>query len=82
MDRKSPWLCPECGSDDIYHTAGSQQKHAKGGIANMMHVTFGLVGESVPLDVYVCGSCGAVRTFISGEEALAKVRKNWDRLNG
>lgn len=81
MERKKPWLCPECGSDNIYYESGAQVDHPRTTSRNFLQITFGPVSEGVGLDVNVCGDCGAVRTFVAEEDSLAKIADKWKRLN-
>lgn len=81
MERKSNWVCPECGSDDIYHASGAAKDHPRGVSRNFLQVTFGPISEAVGLDVNVCGNCGAVRMWVAEDEGLDKVKSKWSRLN-
>ncbi len=81
MDRKKPWLCPECGSDNIYHASGALTDNPRGVSRNFLQITFGPISEALGLDVYVCGNCGAVRTFVAEEEGLQKISEKWEKLN-
>jgi predicted RNA-binding Zn-ribbon protein involved in translation (DUF1610 family) len=71
--------CPECGSNDIYYGMGAVRINS--GYANYIQIGKGLFTRRAALDVYVCGECGYVRTFISGQErhALEHIKKTWEK---
>lgn len=78
---KAKWLCPECGSDNIYYNIGANSSLMGLEGTNELLITQGLVPAIAALDVYVCGDCGAVRTFVSEQEALRLIAEKWSRLN-
>jgi len=79
MNRKK-WHCPECDSDNIYYTIGAALGAPITGDANLLQIAKGSFTEA-PLDVYVCGDCGAVRTFVSERDALQKISEMRPRIN-
>ena len=72
-------MCPECGSDNIYYDIGAQ--HLTAERLNHLVIRPGFLDQRAALDVYVCGECGAVRTFVSTVDALEIIRAKWSRLN-
>lgn len=61
-------ICPECGGREVFQRRG----HYSNINVMWMHPR---------LDVYVCGDCGYLAEFISGEQHLKHVRNNWEAVN-
>ena len=72
--------CPECGSNNIYSDMGAVTVNF--GFANYIQISKGRFTRRAALDVYVCGDCGYVRTFISEHErqALEYIKETWKKL--
>ena len=67
--------CPECGSDNIYSNT-ELRGLSKG--QNIIRVD--TWRYAAPLDVYVCGNCGYVRTYIVNANALRIITEKWPRV--
>jgi uncharacterized Zn finger protein len=67
--------CPECGSDDIHSNA-----ELKGATKRAHHIRIDVWRGPVPLNVYVCGNCGYVRTYIAKEQDLRILTEKWPRV--
>jgi hypothetical protein len=78
---KQNWHYPECDSENIYYHIGASSDAPFMRDANLLQIAKGLFPEAAPLDIYVCGDCGAVRTFVSEQEALKRITEIWPRLN-
>lgn len=71
--------CPKCGSYEIYSGAEIHQKEGRDG-ANTIPVG-GLYGVQIPLDNFVCLSCGYVESYISDIRGLQNIRAKWRPIN-
>ena len=75
--------CPECGSTDVRCDRGSYRGAV---ISRANHIAVhgsGLLNsgfEQASLDMYVCVSCGYVRSFVANRHNLDTIAKHWPRV--
>jgi len=67
--------CPECGSDDVHSNIGLPTNQGNA-------IRIGIWSSPIPVDIYVCGNCRCVRTYVAGPYALKKIVEKWPRVNG
>jgi len=63
--------CPKCGRATVHSGRDIAVKASSG---NTIPIDF---QHSVPLDNYVCVSCGYVESYISDERALERINQQW-----
>lgn len=64
-------ICPKCGHATVHSGRDIPVKNSSG---NMIPIDF---KNSVALDNYVCVSCGYVESYISNQDALARIDEQW-----
>ena len=71
-------LCPKCGTRAVY-----TQRNVLGVDGSGWKVGLRLPNSwlsTSPLDVYVCGMCGYLETYVADERALAKIVRTWQPI--
>lgn len=69
---KNTGKCPKCGNDDIIMIEGYTGAHGAGN-----NIMIGMtVWSAVPVDRYICGSCGFSEEWIR-EEDIEKCRNSY-----
>ncbi|MEL6406476.1 MAG: zinc ribbon domain-containing protein [Chloroflexota bacterium] len=63
--------CPKCGHSTVY---SGRNVPAKGSANNRLPIDF---QNSVPLDNYVCTTCGYIERYVSDTEGLKRIREQW-----
>lgn len=65
--------CPKCGSHEVF--CNTNRKFPS---LNTITVGSGTSGDRyVPLDTYICGSCGYVESYISRPSDLDRIKEEW-----
>jgi C4-type Zn-finger protein len=64
-------VCPVCGHATVY---SGRDLPAKRSHNNTIPIDF---RNSVPIDNYVCISCGYIERYISDPDALKKIQAQW-----
>lgn len=68
-------ICPKCGHATVH---SGRDVPAKANIGNTIPIDF---RHSVPLDNYVCVTCGYVESYISTPAALHRIETHWPEAN-
>lgn len=64
-------ICPKCGSGDIFVQTGKGYRAVL--LVDDITETF--------LTDLVCGKCGYTERYVTEDEALKKIRENWQTLS-
>jgi predicted nucleic-acid-binding Zn-ribbon protein len=68
-------LCPKCGHATVH---SGRDDAAKSSSNNRLPID---LRNSVPLDNYVCITCGYVESYISDEKARQQINEKWPHAN-
>ncbi len=64
-------ICSKCGRSSVY---SGRDVAVKASVGNRIPIDF---THSVPLDNYVCTSCGYVERYISDTASLTRISEQW-----
>jgi hypothetical protein len=76
-------VCPDCRSTNMRCDIGVTSRAGDKRYANTIFYgpTFLGMGNSVAVDLFVCGDCGSVRTYVSDSNALDYINEKWPRVD-
>lgn len=72
-------LCPKCESHDV--RSGAQIPFKRGPFGLNTIPLGGFFGKLMPLDNFVCVSCGYVESFVGGAADLRAIAQRWPRVS-
>lgn len=72
---KNSKCCTKCGSTSIVQVKGQVQVH---GCGNNIKVGMTMT-SAVPVDRFVCLTCGFVEEWITNDEYLEMIRQHYDK---
>lgn len=81
METGKWYTCSECGSDNVHCDIGVNSSDAGLQRTNYIVLRPGFIVDLVAVDLYVCGDCGNVKTFVSNEGALRTINEKWPRAD-
>jgi len=70
-------ICPKCNHSEVYAGTELMFKQSSNDTNTIPISSW----ASAALDNYVCGNCGYVESYIAEFDKLAKIRKNWPKVN-
>lgn len=67
-------VCPRCRAQEVYSSANIRYKTGNSSTIPLSFL------RSIPLDNYVCTSCGYVESYVADPEMLLRVKDIWSRV--
>lgn len=67
---KNTHHCPKCGSGDVIRVPDNAHRY----LANSICITRHAWIRRIPVDRYVCGSCGYVENWVGTKAGLDEIR--------
>lgn len=75
-------ICPDCRSDNMRCDIGVASRSTDPRFANILIYGQGVfVAKAVPVDTFICGDCGSIRTYVSDEGVLQYINDHWPRVD-
>jgi ribosomal protein S27AE len=68
--------CPKCGKPTVY----AKQRGMSFGDGGIHVYTGAMISKPVPVDHYLCTSCGYFEAYVADPEKLSAVAQSWTKV--